>query len=173
MAVTLSEGRYKVRLAGHELTETQKGTPDLCITFDVLGYYDASGNLVEDGEDVGRRNWHIYLTPGTLGTAEQPGMATRTLRDLGYDKTSLAHLDPDHQDPWSFADIVCDLRLKKEEYNGRIMDRWDFSKPKKKATGLNKLDGSFTAATTARSEPVTPANRQPAAEAPTGEAVPF
>jgi len=130
-------GLYRARLLSHTLGENDKGTLELRLPFNVLGVYDEAGEL-QESEDRPERTLYLYLTPATIGTAEQPGHAARQLHQLGFDDEILDRLDHNRPDAHDFVGQEVDLVCKHEDYNGKTKERWSLKGERRELAAADK-----------------------------------
>jgi hypothetical protein len=110
-------GRYRVKTRSAVLTGSRKSnSPQIAITFAVLGFYDHDRQLVEI-ENAPDRTLYLPLSEATVGTPGNHGWVTDTLIDLGFVGPSFRDLDP-------LAGQERDATLRIEQYEGKDQERW-------------------------------------------------
>lgn len=125
---------------------SEKKTPQFSITFDIIGAIDTKnpgGELLSCPS--GTRTVFWYLTQGTMP------YVLADLEAMGYDKDSLAYLDPTNPNHHNFVEMERELYCQHEQYQGKPKEKWGLGKSR---TGieakpledkeLRKLDAMFS-----------------------------
>jgi hypothetical protein len=110
-------GRYRVRITTACLGESSKGTPQLEIGIEILGYHDPAEGTYHESANGPERMVYIALTEGTLGTPQSPGWAYQQLLDLGWQGQSFAALEP-------LVGQVRDAECKHEAWDDKVSEKW-------------------------------------------------
>src|SRR4051794_25596747 len=87
MSVYYEAGRYRVRITGAALGESQprqdgSTTPQIEISVEVIGCYPTGAGLQPLTGPA--RSVYLSLTEACLGSASNPGWVAQTLADLGF-----------------------------------------------------------------------------------------
>ena len=120
-----AEGNYTCRITNQQVTEANSGTVQLELEIHPIkaGDEPITGNPF-------RRTIYLPLTPKTIGTKDDPGWVTNTLRDLGFQGDDFTALQPDDDGHQSFVGKEVQCYCKHEEYNEQPREKWSLSKPK-------------------------------------------
>jgi hypothetical protein len=117
-----AEGNYRVRIASQALTTSSNGNLQLSLGFRPI---QKDGEPFQGAYD---RTLYLSLTPNTIGTLENPGWVTRTLKQMGYDRQDLTGLDTSSPNFFDFTGREYDLYCTHEEYDGKDREKWAVSK---------------------------------------------
>lgn len=137
------QGRYWGRVVDWNLgTSRNKGTPQFSVTFEVTDELDSMGERAGLVGSPQQRTVYLYLTEKSMS------IALEALKVLGYNRTSLKHLDRSSQQAHDFSGIECELYCKIEEYEGEDRERWSINTPREPVkpvdpNDLRKLDALF------------------------------
>jgi hypothetical protein len=120
MAVFYTKGRYRCQITDQALGETDKGTPQFVLRFQVCEYNISGG--WEPLEKQYERTAYLYITDKTIEYFR------KKLQALGYTHGSLRYLDPGTPGYQNFggqmADFFCNIE---QNQNGEDRERWDLA----------------------------------------------
>jgi len=122
-----AEGNYTCRITNQQVTEANSGTIQL--ELEVLPIKADDEPI--DG-NVFRRIIYLPLTPKTIGTKDDPGWVTNTLRGLGFQGDDFTALQPDNANSQSLIGKEVSCYCKHEEWDERTREKWSFSKSRSK-----------------------------------------
>ncbi len=130
---------YRAKIVKWGMSEAKTGTAQ--VFFNCLIENEIKGEDLLDCPEYERT---IFLPI----TEKAIGFTVAKLQKLGYDKPSFDELDPGHANAFDFAGIAVDIRCKHDEYQGKVIEKWDFSgggfegQPVEK-TKVSKLNAAF------------------------------
>lgn len=115
------EGRYKVRITGAALGESQpkddgSTTPHIELYLEIQGMITADGSILPDNNPEPRTTY-MPLTDATLGTPQAPGWVTLTLTDLGFTWKS-------YEDLAALTGKIRNAQCKHDMYSGEAKEKW-------------------------------------------------
>lgn len=119
--MSYKQGKYRARLAKHDLTKNNKDNPQVVLVCDLVGFYDENGEM--EACDPGPRTIWRVLTENTIERVSQE------MRALGFNSNSWADLS-ETQGGETFQDLAgveFDVSMKLETYEGKDKERWELS----------------------------------------------
>lgn len=142
MSVYYSSGPYIGRVLEQNLGESKnKGTPQLVLKFQIINEVDRITGERLELERCEERWVYLHLTEKAMD------MALKSLKALGYKRSSLKYLDPNTDGFQDLAGTEVELYCKHEEYEGDMNERWSVSTPRDTkpvdASSIRKLDALF------------------------------
>lgn len=142
MGVYYPSGPYIGKVLEQNLGESKnKGTPQLVLKFQIINEVDRISGERLELERCEERWVYLYLTEKAMD------MALKSLKALGYKRSSLKYLDPNVDGFQDLAGTEVELYCKHEEYEGDLNERWSISTPRETkpvdASSLRKLDALF------------------------------
>lgn len=140
--MAMAEGKYRIRLKEHVMSESKNGNPQIAIQFDVIGVYGPNGEYSQHAPF--ERTMFLTITDKTVDWIME------TLRAIGFMGKSFTELDTQQPNHHSFAGVEVDAWCKHDEYDGKTREKWNISrgagaslpKPSDRSS-LRKLDALY------------------------------